>query len=242
MLDFESDLPGEDVADSTFDDLNALLRHGGKQRRRGGGSGGRGLRGRVGADADAVDAEMGRPADDSDCDTEPGSAALDIDMDPGVVPNEQHREGEDDQPDEDVIHDGALDDLHDLIVLDIEVQGAAAGDDDEPPRRPPLPPPVAPPPPPPGPLLPKWKEDAKGFVRINGKGEPIGRLTIFGTNVSARCSNARHSPKCSRAYAFTQLPSADLRRCDLICCVCVQSQSRVRRSHDSWIAICDAAI
>ena len=72
---------------------------------------------------------------------------------------------------------------------------------------------AAPPPPPPplhpvveGPAEPRVREDDRGNIFAVGRARPIGKISTFGTSVSARCSIPGHN-RCTRAYGFTKMPA-----------------------------------
>ena len=52
-------------------------------------------------------------------------------------------------------------------------------------------------------------EDARGYVTLVGSGRVLGRITTWGTSISARCN--KHT-NCTRPYSFRQLPSGDVLR------------------------------
>ena len=80
--------------------------------------------------------------------------------------------------------------------------------------HPPEPEPADPPPPPAAP--PAGPEpadplegviiDGGGFVRVRGRPAPIGRITSWGTSVSAQC---KLHPRCRRPYYFRQIPAEE---------------------------------
>jgi hypothetical protein len=64
----------------------------------------------------------------------------------------------------------------------------------------------APPTPQPAPHVPLvWTEDARGYIHVPGRSAPIGRLTMWGRSVSARCMI---HPRCARPYTINNLPSS----------------------------------
>ena len=48
--------------------------------------------------------------------------------------------------------------------------------------------------------------DGGGFVRVRGRPAPIGRITSWGTSVSAQC---KLHPRCRRPYYFRQIPAEE---------------------------------
>lgn len=81
---------------------------------------------------------------------------------------------------------------------------AAAGAPGAPPS-PPLPSPADPPPP-----ERPWREDAKGYVFVPGRALRIGRITSWGSSVSAKCFIEGHGNRCARPYSIRQLPNHEV--------------------------------
>ena len=52
-------------------------------------------------------------------------------------------------------------------------------------------------------------EDARGYVTLASSGRVLGRITTWGSSISARCNIHAN---CTRPYSFRQLPSTDVLR------------------------------
>ena len=170
---------------------NMLERPGGRGAGRGAGRGrgGRGVGrgaggGPVHAPGGGGDGEEARHSDDETEEEEGGE-----EVDPGIIGDHV-----------------ALIDLADHII--------SAHPPPEPgPAAPPAGPEPADPPPPPAapPAGPEPADplegviiDGGGFVRVRGRPAPIGRITSWGTSVSAQC---KLHPRCRRPYSFRQIPA-----------------------------------
>lgn len=53
------------------------------------------------------------------------------------------------------------------------------------------------------PAAPQLREDARGYVYVEGRPLPLGRLTTWGVQVSARC---QVHARCTRPYSFRSMP------------------------------------
>ena len=88
-------------------------------------------------------------------------------------------------------------------------EGLDAAEDED--VAPPTPAPPTPAPPTPAPPTPvaandqqrRWVEDARGYVKVDGRSGPIGRITVWGRSVSARCMVHQ---RCTRPYTIRALP------------------------------------
>ena len=55
-------------------------------------------------------------------------------------------------------------------------------------------------------------EEINGFVYMRGRADPIGQITSWGRNISAKCLLHAGSPACARPYTFNAMPSPDALR------------------------------
>ena len=67
---------------------------------------------------------------------------------------------------------------------------------------------AVPPPPPAAKPAERQIREERGLVYITGRSQPIGKITLWGTQVSAHCRV--HGGQCRRPYSFNTMPSGSV--------------------------------